>query len=84
MSSVSLYLTNPPQSRSALCVEGEGSTNLVVGLVELLGIEGSSNAEVDTRAEENVVGNSGNTTVVDLGLYDVSMEFLATDKVYTP
>ena len=38
------------------------------GLVELLGIEGSTKAKGDTWAEEDVVGNSSNTTVVDLGL----------------
>lgn len=37
-------------------------------LVELLGIEGSTKAKGDTWAEENVVGNSSDTTVVDLGL----------------
>lgn len=37
-------------------------------LVKVLGIEGSTKAEGDTRAEENVVGQSGNTTVVDLDL----------------
>jgi hypothetical protein len=51
-----------------LCLEGEGSTNLVGGLVELLGIEGGTETEGDTRAEENVVGNSSDTTVVDLDL----------------
>lgn len=37
-------------------------------LVEVLGIKGSTKAEGDTRAEENVVSQGGNTTVVDLGL----------------
>lgn len=38
------------------------------GLVELLGIERGSNTEGDTRAEEDVVCDGGNTAVVDLGL----------------
>lgn len=38
------------------------------GLVQVLGIERGTQAEGDTRAEENVVSQSGNTTVVDLGL----------------
>ena len=39
------------------------------GLVELLGVEGSANAEGDTLTEEDVVGNGGDTTVVDLALF---------------
>lgn len=39
------------------------------GLVELLGIEGGTDAEGDTLAEEDVVGNGGDTPVVDLALY---------------
>ena len=38
-------------------------------LVQVLGIEGSTEAEGDTRAEQDVVSQSGNTTVVDLSLY---------------
>lgn len=41
-------------------------------LVEVLGIKGSTKAEGDTRAEENVVSQGGNTTVVDLGLMRVN------------
>lgn len=54
----------------ALCLEDEAGADLVGGLVELLGIERGTEAEGDTRAEEDVVGNSGDTTVVDLDLYD--------------
>lgn len=42
---------------------------LVGGLVQFLGIERGTNAEGDTSAEENVVGDSGDTTVVDLALF---------------
>ena len=42
------------------------------GLVELLGIEGGTEAEGDTGAEEDVVGNGSNTAVVDLDLCLVS------------
>lgn len=38
-------------------------------LVQVLGIEGGTEAEGDTRAEQDVVSQSGNTTVVDLSLY---------------
>jgi hypothetical protein len=38
-------------------------------LVELLGIEGGAESEGDTGAEENVVGESSDTTVVDLDLF---------------
>lgn len=38
------------------------------GLVKLLGIKGGSETEGNTRAEEDVVGDSGDTTVVDLDL----------------
>ena len=51
-----------------LCFENEGGTDFVGGLVELLGIKGAADAEGDTGAEENVVGNGSNTTVVDLDL----------------
>jgi hypothetical protein len=40
----------------------------VGGLVQVLGIERGTQAESDTGAEENVVSQSGDTTVVDLGL----------------
>lgn len=38
------------------------------GLVKLLGIERGTNAESDTGAEQDVVGDSGDTAVVDLAL----------------
>lgn len=44
------------------------NTHLVGGLVKLLGIERGTNAEGDTRAEEDVVGDGGDTAVVDLAL----------------
>ena len=51
-----------------LTLEGEAGTDLMGSLVEVLGIERSAQAEGDTRAEEDVVSESGNTAVVDLGL----------------
>ena len=42
------------------------------GLVELLCVERGTEAESDTRAEEDIVGDGSNTTVVDLGLFWVS------------
>lgn len=55
--------------RVSLGLEGEAGANLVGSLVQVLGIKGSTEAKSDTRAEEDVVGQSGNTAVVDLGLY---------------
>lgn len=46
----------------------ERNTHLVGGLVKLLGIERGTNAESNTRAEEDVVGDGGDTAVVDLAL----------------
>ena len=45
-----------------------GYTNLVWRRVELLGIEGSTETKGNTLTEEDVVGQSSNTAVVDLGL----------------
>jgi len=42
----------------------------VGGLVELLGVERSTNTEGDALTEEDVVGDGGDTAVVDLGLFD--------------
>jgi hypothetical protein len=41
----------------------------VGGLVKLLGIKGTTESESNTRAEENVVGNGSDTTVIDLSLF---------------
>lgn len=43
-------------------------SHLVGGLVRLLGIEREPEAEGCARAEEDVVADSGDTTVVDLAL----------------
>lgn len=39
-------------------------------LVQVLGIKGRTEAKGDTRAEEDVVSQAGNTAVVDLSLYE--------------
>lgn len=39
------------------------------GLLQLLGIERGTDAKGDARAEEDVVGDSGDTTVVNLALF---------------
>lgn len=54
---------------ACLGLEGEAGANLVGSLVQVLGIKGSTEAKGDTRAEQDVVSQSGNTTVVDLGLF---------------
>jgi hypothetical protein len=51
-----------------LCFENKGSADFVGGLVELLGIKRAADAEGDTGAEENVVGDGCDATVVDFGL----------------
>ena len=50
-----------------------GCTYLVGSLVELLGVERTTEAEGDTLTEEDVVGEGSNTAVVDLGL-EISCE----------
>lgn len=52
-----------------LSFEGEAGTDLVGGLVQVLSVEGSTKTQGDARAEQDVVGQGGNTTVVDLSLY---------------
>jgi hypothetical protein len=48
----------------------------VGGLVELLGIKRSTNAEGDALAEEDVVADGGDTAVVDLGLFFTWLVFV--------
>lgn len=45
-------------------------SHLVGSLVELLGIERTTEAQGDTLAEKDVVGQSGDTAVVNLDLFD--------------
>lgn len=42
----------------------------MVGLVNLLGVERATETKGHTLAEEDVVGNSGDTAVVDLELLE--------------
>lgn len=53
---------------TCLSLEGKAGADLVGGLVQVLGIKGGTQAEGDAGAQEDVVGQSGDTTVVDLGL----------------
>ncbi len=55
-----------------LCFEGERSADLVGSLVELLGIKRGTEAEGDAGAEEDVVGDSCDTAVIDLELFITS------------
>lgn len=52
----------------SLTLKGEAGTELVGSLVKLLGIERATKTQGDTLTEEDVVGEGGNTTVVDLDL----------------
>jgi hypothetical protein len=51
-----------------LTLKGEAGTKLVGGLVKLLGVERATQAQGNTLAEEDVVGQSGHAAVVDLDL----------------
>lgn len=51
-----------------LTLESERDTDLVGSFVEFLGVEGSTETKSDTCAELDVVGESGKTLIVDLGL----------------
>jgi len=61
-------VADQPRVANTLRLEGEAGADLVGGLVELLGIERSTNSESNSLTEENVVGNGSDTTVVDLAL----------------
>jgi hypothetical protein len=52
-----------------LTLKGERHTDLVRGLVEVLGIEGGAETKCAAGAELDVVGERSDTTVVDLGLF---------------
>lgn len=54
--------------KQRLTLEGEGSADLVAGLVELGGVEGETEAEGGAGVELGAVGEGGDTTVVDLDL----------------
>jgi hypothetical protein len=58
-----------PTASCTLCFEGERGADLVGSLVELLGIKRGTKAESDAWAEENIVGDGCDTTVVDLDLF---------------
>lgn len=57
-----------PRKKVPLPFKSEAGTNLVGGLVEVLGVEGSAEAKGDASAELDVVGQGGDAAVVDLGL----------------
>ena len=55
--------------KQRLTLEGEGSADLVAGLVELGGVEGETEAEGGAGVELGAVGKGGDTAVVDLDLW---------------
>lgn len=57
------------EARLHLTLEGEGSADLVGGLVQVLGVERGPQTQSHTSSELDVVGQGGDTTVVDLGLF---------------
>ena len=54
-----------------LTFEGEAGTDLVGSLVQILGIKACTEAKGGSGAEPDVVGQSGDTAVVDFGLYNL-------------
>ena len=58
-----------------LTLEGKGSADLVASLVELGGVKGETEAEGGAGVELGAVGESGDTTVVDLGLLEIVSKF---------
>jgi hypothetical protein len=53
---------------STLTLEGERGSDLVAGLVELVGVEGQTKADGGASVELGAVSKGSNTAVVDLGL----------------
>ena len=51
-----------------LRLEGEAGANFVGGLIELLGVDRGAEAEGDTLAEEDVVGEGNDAAVIKLDL----------------
>ena len=61
---------------SCSTLEGERGTNLVFWLLEVLGIERGTETEGNTSAELDVVSESGDSLIVDLGLLHVLALFI--------
>lgn len=57
----------------SLTLKGERSTDLVAGLVELVGVEREAEAEGGASVELGAVRKSSDTAVVDLGLREWSV-----------
>ena len=55
-------------AKRRLTLKGEAGSNLVASLVELLGIEGPTNAKGKALVDLYVVGEGEDAAVVDLGL----------------
>jgi hypothetical protein len=69
-----MYMEVEHSSSRSLCLslESERSTDLVGGLAEVLGVEGSTETESGTSSELDVVCKSCDTAVVDLRLHLLS------------
>ena len=55
-------------------------THLVGGLIQLLGIERGANSEGDAGAEKDVVRDSGDAAIVDLGLFGARQQLLSLSR----
>ena len=66
-----LYVCTLPKYTESLALKGERHADLVRGLVEVLGIERSTETEGAAGAELDVVGERSDATVVDLGLREL-------------
>ena len=70
-STMALLLSYSPYSRNSnnLSLENEVGTNLVGGLVDLLGIKGGTKTESYALAKEDIVACSCDAAVIDLELF---------------
>lgn len=59
------------QALVIVAMGARGATNLVRGLVEVLGVKRRSQAEFDTRAEVDIVCHRRDAAVIDLSLLGV-------------
>lgn len=59
-----------PTHSSGLSLESERRADLMSRLAEILGVKGGAEAQGDSRAELDVVSESCDAAIVDLGLFD--------------
>ena len=65
---LNLYQTGTIQC-AFLSLKGEAHANLVGRLIQVLGIERRTETKGDARSENDVIGDGGQTAVIDLSLF---------------